>query len=169
MNVKLVTLSLTLGFIPGSNVGSDFEGVGVACPPDGPGKEVVVEAQEAMLTDECFNFCCGKAVRPAELVDCLFLLGLEECLNLGWIIRPHLLLLLLELPLCLGAMVRLDPVFPEVLEHLAWHFLESLLGQCHRVVSVTTEGHELHDVGCHVPVEALRVQGVVVSIEDVHS
>jgi len=108
------------------------------------------------------------------------LLGfLEELLSLRVIVLRHKLLslcvgshreLLLELPsLLISSWVWVDVVLSHVVEELTWHFHEGLLRKQVWVVLELIEGDKLNDISCHVLPVGRGVEGLVISIERVHT
>lgn len=118
-----------------------------------------------------------------EEVEALVLQILQESLllltpkvNLLLLLRvagTHALLLLKLLGegafLSLSSRIRPYIASTEVVKHLAWNFLQSLLGQRHGVIGKLSERHELDNIGSHLLSVDLRVERSFVSVELVHS
>lgn len=119
-------------------------------------------------------------VLALEKVVSLLLHALEESLTLS---RPEVTLVNRVVPthapslrklllegafLGLSCRVGSDTTSAEVVEHLAWHLLKSLLRQHHRVAGEVPEGHKLDNIGCHLLLIDVRVKGRLIGIELIH-
>ena len=67
-----------------------------------------------------------------------------------------------------GSWVRLDIVLAHEIEQLPWLFCENLFREQVWVVLEVIERHKLNDVCCHILTEGLRVECLVVAIQDLH-
>ena len=83
-------------------------------------------------------------------------------------IGSHRKLLLDETALFLGPRVRLDIVLAHPVQELSWHLHQGFLRQHVRIRFEVVEGHKLDNVCSHVSAVALRVEGLIVTIESLH-
>ena len=116
-------------------------------------------------------------VLSGEQIDTHVVSSLEELLLLvdkvGWdwlnvLCRAQRQLILNSLSFGLGARVRIDVVLAHPVEELAWHFIESLLGEQVWISLEFIEWNELDDIGCHVFAVYLGVKSLIISIKGLH-
>ena len=119
----------------------------------------------------------GEEVLRCEQVIALFLHSLEELLLLvdkvGWdrlnvLCRAQRQLILNSLSFGLGARVRIDVVLAHPVEELAWHFIESLLGEQVWISLEFIEWNELDDISRHVSSQGGRVKGFIIGVKGLH-
>ena len=83
--------------------------------------------------------------------------------------RSHRELLLDQATLLRSFGVRLDLMLAHVVQQLAWNLIQYFFGEHVRIVLELIEWNELDDIGRHVLAVGLRVECLLITVEDLHS